>query len=156
MRNRNLASAVFALALCFSGLAQEPVPIAVVVNPENPIKDLSLPTLRDFFQCEKLYWQTGRRVVVFTRPAGSPEHAVMLHTLYNMNEEEYRKLWVMKEMHGDVSCRVTELPSRGILQEGLRSYAGAIALVRVPEVTPQMKVITIDGKHVRDADYPLQ
>ncbi|HXY04052.1 MAG TPA: hypothetical protein VEI49_10775 [Terriglobales bacterium] len=156
MRRRNLAFAIAVLVLGLPAFAQEAVPIAVVVSLENPIKDISLPILRDFFRCEKLYWQTGKRVVVFTRPKGSPEHQVMLHSLYSMNEEDYQKLWVMKQIRGDVSCRVTELPSRGILQEGLRTYPGAIALVRVLEVTPQMKIITVNGKHVRDADYPLQ
>lgn len=156
MKRRTFASTFVVLAFCLSLFAQESVPIAVVVNPENPVKDISLPALRDVFQCEKLYWQSGKRVVIFTRPVGSPEHTVMLHTLYKTNEEEYQKLGIMKQMRGEVNCRVTELPSRGILQEGLRSYPGAIALVRTSEVTPQMKIITVNGKHVQDADYPLQ
>jgi hypothetical protein len=137
-------------------MAQDQVRVAVVVNPSNPARDITLSALRDFFQCEKLYWGTGQRANVFTRQPGSPEHQVMLRTLYSMNQADYEKLWVMKQMRGETSCRVTELPSKGILLEGLRTYAGAIGLVREAEVTPEMKVLTVNGKHIRDADYPLR
>lgn len=148
--------ASFVVLLCFICMAQEHVPIAVVVNPANPATDISLPTLRDFFQCERLYWRTGQRVMAFTRQPGSPEHWIMLRTIYKMNQAEYENFSVMKQMRGETSCRLTELPSKGILQEGLRSYAGAIALVRVADVTREMKVLTVDGKHIQDAAYPLQ
>jgi hypothetical protein len=147
---------VWLLLLCSFCLAQEQMPVAVVVNPANPATDISLPTLRDFFQCEKLYWRTGQRVMAFTRQPGSPEHWIMLRAIYKMDQAEYQNLSVMKQMRGETSCRVTELPSKGILQEGLRSFAGAIALVRVADVTREMKVLTVDGKHIQDAAYPLQ
>lgn len=137
-------------------LAQEGVHIAVVVNPANPATDISLPALRDFFQCEKLYWRAGQRAMPFTRQPGSPEYRIMLQTVYQMNQAEYEKLWVMKQMRGESSCRVTELPSKGIIQEGVRSYQGAIALVRSSDVTSEMKVLTVNGKRMQDADYPLQ
>ena len=142
--------------LCCFCVAKEQMPIAVVVNPANPATDISLSTLRDFFQCEKLYWRTGQRVMAFTRPPGSLEHWIMLRAIYKMTQAEYENFWVMKQVRGETSCRVTELPSKGIVQEGLRSYVGAIALVRVADITGQMKVLTVDGKHIRDADYPLQ
>jgi len=142
--------------LCSICLAQEGTRIAVVVNPANPATDISLPALRDFFQCERLYWRTGQRAMAFTRQPGSPEYRIMLQTVYRLSQPEYEKLWVMKQMRGESSCRVTELPSKGIVQEGVRSYVGAIALIRDAEVTPGMKVLTVNGKRIQDADYPLQ
>jgi len=47
------------------------------------------------------------------------------------------------------------LPSKGILLEGLHSYPGAIGLIRETDLTPQMRVLTVDGKHLGDTDYPL-
>jgi hypothetical protein len=144
------------IGLCLQSTAQDRVRVVVVVNPDNPIRDISLPNLRDFFQCEKLYWRNGQLVTLFSREIGSLEHEIMLRALYSMSQSEYERLWVMKQVRGEVSCRITELPSRGILQEGLRTYPGAIALVRETEVTPQMKIITVNGKHAADIDYPLQ
>jgi hypothetical protein len=137
-------------------MAQDRARVAVVVNQGNPARDITLPALRDFFQCEKLYWRTGERAMVFTRQVGSPEHQVMLRAVYKMNQSDYEKLWVMKQMRGETSCRITELPSKGIVQEGLRTYPGAIALVRDSDLTPDMKVLTVNGKFMQDADYPLQ
>lgn len=142
--------------LCFICLAQEGARVAVVVNPANPATDISLPALRDFFQCEKLYWRTGQRAMPFTRQSGSPEYQIMLQTVDKMSQAEYEKLWVIKQMGGESSCRVTELPSKGIIQEGVRSYPGAIALVRDADVTPEMKVLTVNGKRIQDGDYPLR
>ena len=156
MMKSNWRRAVFVAGLSLCCVAQDRVRVAVVVNPSNPAKNITLPALRDFFQCEKLYWRTGERAMVFTRQAGSPEHQVMLQAVYNMNQADYEKLWVMKQMGGETSCRVTELPSKGILMEGLRSYAGAIGLLREADLTPDMKVLTVNGKRMEDADYPLQ
>jgi hypothetical protein len=148
--------AILLAGLCCFCLAQERVRIAVVVNPGNPARDISLPALRDFFQCEKLYWRTGERAMVFARQPGSPEHQVMLHAIYSMNQTDYEKLWVIKQMRGETLCRVTELPSKGIVLEGLRAYPGAITLVRESDLTPEMKVLTVNGKNLQDSDYPLQ
>jgi hypothetical protein len=141
---------------CFLCLSQQGPRIAVVVNRENPATDISLPALRDFFQCEKSYWRTGQRAMAFTRQPGSPEHEMMLQTIYRMTQAEYENFWVMKQIRGESSCRVTELPSKGIVLEGVRSYAGAIALVRDADLSPEMKVLSVNGKHLQDADYPLQ
>jgi len=142
--------------LCCLCPAQYGPRIAVVVNPANPATDISLPSLRDFFQCEKSYWRGGQRAMAFTRQPGSPEYQVMLQAVYRMHQAEYQQFWVMKQMRGESSCRVTELPSKGIMLEGLRSYPGAIALLRDSDVTPEMKVLTVDGKRVQDANYPLK
>ena len=146
---------ILMIALCLSSVAQS-VHIAAVVNAGNPARDISMSALRDFFQCEKLYWHNGPRAMIFTRQTDSPEHRVMLRRLYSMDQAEYEKLWVIKQMHGETSCHVTELPSKGMLLEGLRSYPGAIGLIRESDLTPEMKVLTVDGKHLADSDYPLQ
>lgn len=147
--------AILLVALALVGQAQEQARVAVVVNPENPANDISLAMLRDYFQCEKLYWHSGQRAVVFTRQSGSLEHQVMLHVIFGMNESEYQQLWVMKQIRGENSCRLTELPSKGMVQEALRTYAGALSLVKEPDLIPGMKVVTVNGKHMQDADYPL-
>lgn len=143
------------LALAIAGaVAQEP--IAVVVNPINSVINLNMADLRDIFECERTRWPSGERIVLFSRMSDSREYEVMLKTIYRMNEGDYRQYWVMRQVRGQSSCKATELPSKGITMEAVRTYRGAIALIRISEVTSEMKVISVQGKKPDSADYPLR
>jgi ABC-type phosphate transport system substrate-binding protein len=135
-------------------LGQEPV--AVVVNPKNPVTTISMSDLREIFSCERTSWPSGNRILLFSRMSNTPEYAVMLKTIYRMSESDYRQYWVLRQVRGESSCRATELPSKGITMEALRTYPGAIALIRVSELTAEMKVISVQGKKPDSPGYPLR
>jgi ABC-type phosphate transport system substrate-binding protein len=131
-------------------------PIAVAVNSKNPINNISMLDLRDIFECDRTTWASGSRIVMFSRMSNTPEYDVMLKIIYKMSEGDYRQYWVMRQVRGESSCRATELPSKGITMEALRIYPGAIALIRVSDITPEMKVITVEGKKPDSTNYPLR
>ena len=130
--------------------------VAVVVNPKNAVTNITIANLREIFQCDRSSWPNGERIAVFSRMVSTPEHDTMLRSIYRMNESDFHQLLVLKQIRGEDSCRITELPSKGMTMEAVRAYRGAIALVRQSEVTPDMKVITVGGKKPEDRDYPLQ
>ena len=78
----------------------------------------------------------------------------MLHSVFGMNESEYQQLWVMKQMRGEfLPAHRTALKRHGAGSATL--YAGALALVKEPDLIPGMKLVPVNGKHMQDADYPL-
>jgi ABC-type phosphate transport system substrate-binding protein len=149
---------IVALLLCFSSACVygQSDPIAVVVNPSNPLTNISMAKLRETFQCERTSWPSGERIALFSRYESTIEYTVMLREIYKMSEAEYKQFWVMKQVRGEGSCRVTGLPSKGMTMEAVRSRPGAIALVRVSDVTPEMKVLSIDGRKPDSPGYALQ
>ncbi|HEU5400797.1 MAG TPA: hypothetical protein VFU86_05540 [Terriglobales bacterium] len=151
---RILIVALFLAATLACAFGQEP--IAVAVNSKNPVNNLNMSDLRDIFECDRTTWTSGDRIVLFSRMSNTPEYAVMLKSIYRMTESDYRQYWVMRQVRGESSCKATELPSRGITRDALRMYPGAIALIRLSEVMPDMKVISVQGKRPDDPGYPLR
>src|SRR5438046_3942534 len=52
--------------------------VAVVVNPENPASNLTIPELRKLFAGEKRSWAGGRWGKLIVRPPGTAERGVWL------------------------------------------------------------------------------
>ena len=154
MRRMSLTIALLLGMAIANALGQEP--IAVVVNSKNPVSRISMSDLREIFSCERTSWPSGKRIRLFSRMSNSPEYAVMLKTIYRMSESDYRQYWVLRQVRGESSCRATELPSKGITLEALRTYPGAIALIRHSDVTAEMKVLSVQGKKPENPEYPLR
>lgn len=151
---KNILMLALLLGAAAAAFAQEPV--AVVVSPNNSTTNITIDRLREIFQCDRTTWPSGEHVAVFTRPASTTEHNVMLRSIFRMGESDYKQFWVVKQMRGEISCKVTELPSKGMTIEAVRSFNGALALVRRSDLTKDMKVLSVNGKRPDDADYPLQ
>ena len=73
-----------------------------------------------------------------------------------MSEGDYNQFWVMKQIRGETSCKVPGLPSKGMTIEALKARPGAIALIRLSEVTAEMKVLLVDGRKPDNPGYALQ
>lgn len=155
MQIRNIAIVVV-IALSAVVWAAEGERVAVVVSSRNPATNISMAALREIYQCERTSWQTGQKITLFSRAAGSPEHATLLRSIFRMNEPEFNQFWVMKDVRGEGSCRVTNLPSKGMTLAAIQSMPGAIVLVRRSDLTPEMKVLKVNGKDIDDPDYPLE
>src|SRR5215217_4973061 len=71
--------------------AQESEPLAIVVNRNNPLSEMSLADLRRVFRGQRGRWSNGRRVTLVMRDPGAPERDAILQSLYGLDEEEYRR-----------------------------------------------------------------
>ncbi|MGA8763168.1 MAG: hypothetical protein WB562_09910 [Candidatus Sulfotelmatobacter sp.] len=131
-------------------------PIAVVVNKQNPVNNLSLAELRRLFLGEQLFWKGRLAVMPLMRVSGAREREVAMRTLFQMNEQEYKRHWVDKIFRGEASVPPAELLSNGFAQDGVASIPGAVALVSWKEVLPKVKVLKVDGHLPGDEGYPLR
>ena len=129
--------------------------VVIVVSKKSLVASINMSTLRQLFLCERMSWQSGQKVTLFSRSEGTPEHLAMIRSIFNMNESEYKQYLLLKQMRGEESCRVTNLPSKGMSMAAVNDYPGALVLIRASEVTADMKVLVIDGKKPEDPGYPL-
>lgn len=130
--------------------------IAVVVNSDNLVNNLTLPELRKIFRGERQYWSTGEPVLLLVRAPVARERNVMLRVVYQMAEEQYTQYWVGKVMRAEATTPPAQLFSNGITNEGVAGNHGAIAFISAAEVKPKVKVLRIDGHLPGEPGYPLR
>jgi len=130
--------------------------IAVLVNPDNSISNITSADLRKVFSGQKRSWPGGARIRLIVRPVGSHERDVLLHLL-RMSESEYKQYWTAQVYRGEADSEPLVLPSFGMVLEATRAFPGAIAFVEARDIKAGMylKVIKVDGLMPGDSGYPL-
>jgi len=148
-----LLNCLLGAALVQIPLAQEQG-VAVVVNPKNPVSDITKSELRKIFAGEKRTWPGGLSIKLIVRVPGSYERIVLLRLL-GMSESEYKQHWISQVFHGEAQAEPVALFSNGMQKEAIAAFPGAIALVALGDVKPGMKVLKVDGLLPDAAAYPL-
>jgi ABC-type phosphate transport system substrate-binding protein len=129
--------------------------IAIVVNPAVPIDELSFPEVRKMFLGERQFWNPKLRVVLLMRAPVAPERDVVLRTIYQMSEAQFRQYWISKVFRADVSAGPKIVYSTEMAVDLVSAIPGAVAFVDALQIPKGMKVLRIDGKLPGDKLYPL-
>jgi ABC-type phosphate transport system substrate-binding protein len=159
MRRRSNTGLIFALlvvTILVAAAKGQDSDVAVIVNPNSSITNISLGDLRKIFSGEKRSWPGGARVKIIVRPQGSHERAVLLRLL-GLSESEYKQYWAAQVFRGEVDAEPVVLPSFGMIKEAAKTFPGAIGLTDARDIKPGMdlKVLKVDGRLPGDPGYPL-
>jgi ABC-type phosphate transport system substrate-binding protein len=130
--------------------------LAVVVNSDTPVTDLSLAEVRRVFLGQRQYWSPKLPVVLLIRAPVARERDVVLRVIYQMSEEEYTQYWVAKIFRAEVTSPPKIVYSNDMQYELVTAIPGAIAFVDARNVRPGVKVVRIDGKLPGEKGYPLR
>lgn len=157
-----MKTGIIAALVCLTGvslissLAAAPGPdLAVIVNPENPAKNLTLAELRKIYRGERQYWSANTPVLLLMRSTGARERDVILRFVFDMTDEQYTQYWVAKVMRAEAASQPAPIYSHGMMQEGVRGNAGAIGYVQMSDVRDGVKVLRVNGLLPGDPGYPL-
>jgi ABC-type phosphate transport system substrate-binding protein len=130
--------------------------VAVVVNSDTPVTDLSLAEVRKVFLGERQYWNPKLPVVLLIRAPVARERDVVLRVIYQMSEEQYTQYWVAKIFRAEVTSPPKIVYSNDMQYELVAAIPGAIAFVDARNVRPGVKVVRVDGKLPGEKGYPLR
>jgi|SRR5690349_12693685 hypothetical protein len=130
--------------------------IAVVVNPDTPVTDLSLAEVRRVLLGERQYWGTKLPVVLLIRAPVARERDVVLKVIYQMSEAQYKQYWIAKIFRAEAAAAPKIVYSNDMQYELVGAIPGAIAFVDAKNVRPGLKVLRVDGHLPGDKDYPLR
>lgn len=130
--------------------------IAVVVNPDTPVSDLSLAEVRKVLLGERQYWNSKLPVVLLIRAPVARERDVVLRVIYQMSEEEFKQFWVAKIFRAEAATPPKIVYSNDMQYELVAAIPGAIAFVDARNVRPGLKVLRVDGHLPGDPNYPLR
>src|SRR5690348_6284439 len=70
--------------------------IAVVVNSDTPVSELTLEDVRKIFLGDRQYWTAKIPVVLLIRAPGLRERDAALKLIYQMNEVQFKRYWIAK------------------------------------------------------------
>lgn len=136
--------------------AQEREPLAIVVNRNNPISDISLADLRRVYRGQRSRWSNGRRVTLVMRDAGAPERDAILKSLYGVAEVEYRRTYLQAIFAGEAADAPKTLASTNGVIRFVYNVPGAIGYVRARDVDPSVKMLRVDGRLPGEPGYRLE
>ena len=130
--------------------------IAVVVNPDTPVSELSLEEVRKIFLGDRQYWTAKLPVVLLIRAPVARERDTVLQVIYRMNEAQFKRYWIAKIFRAESATAPKFVYSNDLANELTAAMPGAIAFMDARDVRPGVKVIRIDGFLPSEAGYPLK
>ena len=122
--------------------------IAIIVNPNNPIDQLSLQQLSDIYSGKINNWQElggdDRPIVRLSRETNSGTHVYFLEEVLRLGNKEDKTLF---------SPDTLLLPSSEVIGAEIRNNPNAIGYDGLGYVTPDMKVVAVADASQQDINY---
>lgn len=133
-----------------------PSAIAIVVQKDTQVDDLSLAELRNVFLADQQFWSDRTRITLLVRAPQSDERDFVLNRIYQMSEAQFRQYWIAKMFRAEVARGPKIVFSTDMALDLVVAIPGSISFIRADEVTDSVKTIRVDGMLPNDAGYPLK
>jgi len=130
--------------------------IAVAVNSQNPISEMSLADLRKILLGERRFWKGNVLITLVLRQSGTRERDVLLNQSLKMNDVQFTEHWHDKVFRGEAPSEPLAVPSNGMASEYVADTQGAIAFIAAKNLRSDLKVLKIEGKLPGEQGYPLR
>src|SRR6266567_5583983 len=108
--------------------------IAVVVNADVPIGNLSFDDIRRLVLGDKQYWPGNLRVTLLLRAPVARERDVVLRKVCDMNEAQFRQYWIGKVFRAESASGPKIVYSGGTASELVSNIPGCITFMLAAEV----------------------
>jgi len=160
LKTHCLGGAVLLVALCWNGFSTTAAgadnDIAIVVRPDVPVENLTFAELRRLMLGDRQFWTSNLRVTLLVRAPGAREREVVLKTIYQMSEAQFRQYWIAKVFRAEAASGPKIVYSNEMAEELTAAMPGAVAFVEAPQVQKGLKVLKINGLLPGDKGYPLR
>ena len=130
--------------------------IAMVVRQDLPVDSLTFAELRRVMRGERQFWTSNLRVTLLVRAPGAPERDVVLKTVYQMSEAQFRQYWIAKVFRAEAAAGPRIVYSPEMAAELTGAIPGALAFVDSAQVPKGLKPLKIDGHLPGEKGYPLR
>lgn len=148
-----LPSALAAGGVCRPLGASESVRFAVIVAKDSSMSDLAFYELRRLYKGEAVN-AAGRRLIPLNFPPNTDNRMRFDRALLGLSPEAVSRYWIDRKIRGQ-SGPPRAVDSSDLIRRVVTRLDGAIAYLRLGDVTSDVKVLRIDGKAPQDAGYPI-
>ena len=153
-------AAVVALAATLMqpvGFAQAAADVAVAVHRDVPVDALTMAELRRIVLGDREFWPGSVRVTLLVRAPIAHERDVILKTVCQMSEAQFRQHWIGKVFRADTAVAPKIVYSPEMSVDLVNRMPGAITFIDASNsAVRSLKVIKIDGKLPGEPGYPLR
>jgi len=155
LMNRRFLIATLAAAVLLPALRAQDIDMAIVVRPDVPVDNLSFAELRHVMRGDRQFWTPNLRVTLLVRAPVARERDIVLKTLYQMSEAQFRQYWIAKVFRAEAAAGPRIVYSNEMSAELVAAIPGAIAVADAKQVPKGLKVLRIDGHLPGEKGYPL-
>jgi ABC-type phosphate transport system substrate-binding protein len=152
MRTR-IVSATIVLLLAAVGAAFG-TDFAVIVNPANPARVMTLADLGKMFKGKTATWANGRNVTIVLREPSTAPMKFIIEKVMGVDAEQGKT--ILADPARKSSAQVVFLNSDEEIVKAVETNPTAIGVVDVYNITGGVKVIKIDEKQPFDPGYALK
>jgi hypothetical protein len=146
---------MLALAAAIPVPAADTGDVAIVVRPDIPVDNLPFAELRRLMRGDRQFWNNNLRVTLLVRAPGARERDIVLRTIYQMTEAQFRQYWIAKVFRAEAAAGPRIVYSTEMAAELALAIPGAVAFVDAGQVPKGLKVLKIDGLMPGEKGYPL-
>jgi ABC-type phosphate transport system substrate-binding protein len=151
MRNRFLTLCLLLVAAATIAYAAD---FAVIVNPSNPVRTMSLAELGKIFKAKTLVWPTGRGITVVMKDPDSPGMKFVLDKILGGAPGDAKG--VLNDASRKTAAPVVFVGNDQDVIKIVEGNSSAIGVVDVYNITGGVKVVKIDDKQPFDPGYALK
>jgi hypothetical protein len=138
-----------------SAHAADNVVLAVVVSKDSSIKDLKMNELRRIFTNADDSGFSGQRNVPFNHTAHSTDRVGFDQAVLHMTPEEVSRFWIDRKIRG-LAGPPRAVDSLSQLLNLVSHTDGGISYARPGHISPDVRVIRVNGKLPNESGYPLE
>jgi hypothetical protein len=130
--------------------------VAVVVHADVPVDNLTLSELRRLVLGDREFWPGSVRVTLLVRAPVAHERDVILKTVCEMTEAQFRQHWIAKVFRADTAVAPKIVYSTEMAIDLVTRTPGALTFVDPSQVPRNLKVVKIDGRAPGEPGYALR
>lgn len=151
--NRNIIKRLLYIILfiCFTDVST--AQIAIVVNKNNPIDDISIAELKRIYLAKQTVFSRGKNIVL-------AEYADLKEEFYDILLDwsliKYKRHWMKLIFSGESYGAPKEFDRTDDLKEFISKNVNAIAFIALSDADDNVKILTVDGKNPWSKDYPFK
>lgn len=127
---------------------------AVIINPANSLKAMTLADLGKIFKGKSSPWSNGRIVTIVLREPSLPATKFIIEKVMGVDAEQGRT--ILADPGRKISAPVVFVNSDAEIVRAVETNPTAMGVVDVYNITGGVKVIKIDEKQPFDPGYALK
>ena len=130
--------------------------LAIVVNRNNPINDISLPELRSMYFGERKWWSQKRRITLAAMRRNTQEYKTVQRVIYKIDRHELEHYYLYQSFKGEGANLPLTMLAPADVKKFVVSTPGALGYLRASDVDESVKVVRVNGLLPGDDGYPLR
>ena len=129
--------------------------IAVVVHPGVPVNTLTFAEVRKLLFGDRQYWGPDLRVTLVMRAPAAREREIVLRTVYQMTEAQFRQYWISKVFRAEAASGPRIVYSSEEATGLVGALPGSISFIDATQVPKGLKILRVDGHLPGEPGYKL-